>query len=333
MATALPALALLCVMRAHGPVRTKLAALVAMSAACAAAFVVACPYAILDSHTFFAELNVVRDHYTGGHLGAEGTNNWSWYLSRLRDEGLGSAGFAVLAVGAAGVVLDLVRTRAPARHDEDAATLSPRTGAWFAAVMLITVLGWFAWLGGVTVRFERNLMPVVVLACPVAGHGLARVLDALADRGTLLRAAGIAVLAIALTAPARMSVSVARRLSSTDTRARALAWIDANVPVGSHIVREEYTPQPDAHRYQVEYLWSLGFQDPREFRRTGVDYVVASQAVYARFLNDPAARYPEIVDHYRRIFRLPRAAAFVPDANATGPAVTIYRMPHAKRAR
>jgi hypothetical protein len=127
-----------------------------------------------------------------------------------------------------------------------------------------------------------------------------------------------------------MSVRIAQRLSSEDTRGQALAWIEANVPAGAHIVREEYTPQPDPNRYQVEYMWSLGFEDPRNFHRMRVDYVVASQAVYARFLNDPAARYPEITGHYRRIFRLPRAAEFVP-GSATGPLVTIYRVPRGRR--
>jgi hypothetical protein len=198
--------------------------------------------------------------------------------------------------------------------------------------MLLVVIAWFAWLGSVTVRFERNLMPIVVLACPVAAHGLARVLDALAKRSTALSAIAFAALALACLDPTRKSVAIARRLSADDTRSQALAWIDAHVPVGSRIVREEYTPQPDAHRYDVEYLWSLGFQDPRDYRRTRVDYLVASQAVYARFLNDPAARYPDIVDRYQRIFRLPRAAFFVPDANVTGPAVTIYRVSHGRRA-
>ena len=340
MATALPALALLCALRADPSVRAKAKSVAILLGACGAAFLLACPYALLDWHTFIAEINVVREHYGGGHLGAEGAGNWSWYVQRLRDEGLGDAGLILLAVGAAGAVYDLVRAHVAAsppnggEMENDAArTLPARTASQFIAVLLVLTLGWFLWLGGVTVRFERNLMPIVVLACPVAGHGLARLLDALARRSAVLRGIGIAAIALVGIGPARISGGIARRLSSVDTRAQALAWIEANVPVGSHIVREEYTPQPDANRYEVEYLWSLGFQEPRDYRRSGVDYVVASQAVYARFLNDPARRYPDIVDRYQRIFRLPRAAAFVPDAQATGPAVTIYRVARGRRAR
>jgi 4-amino-4-deoxy-L-arabinose transferase-like glycosyltransferase len=112
MAAALPALVLLCVLSARGSFGSNLACIAALLAACVAAFVAACPYAVLDTHTFLAEINVVREHYGGGHLGAEGAANWRWYLARLRTDGLGDAGLAVFAVGAAGVAYDLVRAGA-----------------------------------------------------------------------------------------------------------------------------------------------------------------------------------------------------------------------------
>src|SRR6185436_20091761 len=98
--------------------------------------------------------------------GAEGAGNWSWYVQRLRDEGLGDAGLILLAIGAAGAVYDLVRRHVAAsppnggEMETDAApTLPARTASQFIAVLLVLTLGRFLWLGGVTVRFERNLMP------------------------------------------------------------------------------------------------------------------------------------------------------------------------------
>jgi hypothetical protein len=168
-------------------------------------------------------------------------------------------------------------------------------------------------------------MPLVVLACAAAGHGLGRTLEVLRARSKGLGAVVAMIVALALVGPASMSTALIRKLMGADTRSLALAWIDANVPAGSYIVREEYTPQPDPERYRVEYTWSLGFGDPRDYRRTGVDYLVASQAVYARFLDDPLARYPEVAARYRDIFALRRVAEFVPHAGASGPAVSIYR--------
>jgi hypothetical protein len=205
-----------------------------------------------------------------------------------------------------------------------------RYRAGCAAIFLGVALAWFAWLGAVPVRFERNLMPIVVLACAAAGHGLGHLLHASWERGGAVCAVAAAALAIGLVWPASMSLAIARRLAGRDTRSMALEWIDENVADGAYILREEYTPQPDPKRFRVEYQWSLGFGDPRDYRRTGVDYVIASQAIYARFFNDPANRYPEIVDHYRRIFELERAAVFMAPPDATGPAVTIYRVGHGR---
>jgi 4-amino-4-deoxy-L-arabinose transferase-like glycosyltransferase len=332
-AAALPAIALLCLLVEASPsVRAMRVAL--MLVACAAAFLVACPYAVLDHGTFTAELNLVREHYQGGHVGAEGTANWSWYLRRLRDEGLGAAGFTLLAAGAAGVAYDAARALRSRAIDA-----SPRGegdsvrayGAVYAAILSFLALAWFGWLGAVTVRFERNLMPIVVVACIAAGHGLGSVLDALGRRSRVARAVAAATLAAALVGPATMSWAAMRRLASRDTRSVALEWIEANVSPGSYIVREEYTPQPDPERYRVEYTWSLAFGDPRDYARIGVEYLVASQAVYARFVNEPSERYSDIVERYREIFLLPRAATFAPEEGTTGPIVTIYRVRHAKR--
>jgi hypothetical protein len=245
----------------------------------------------------------------------------------LRDDGLGIAGMVLVATGAAGVLHDLFAS-ARSGHGEP-----HRSRALLAGSMLAFAIAWVTWLGTVTVRFERNLMPAVVLVCAAAGHGLAHWLDIARERGRLFYGIAWALLAVAIAMPAAMSFDVVKRLRADDTRSVALAWIERNVPEGAHIIREEYTPQPDPDRYRVEYVWSLGFGDPNEYRRAGVDYVIASQAVYARFFNDPQARYPDIVERYERIFRLPRVAFFLATPATNGPAVTIYRVPHGAKRR
>ena len=102
--------------------------------AAAVVFIALCPFVLLDWQNFLEDLAVVRSHYQGGHLGAEGEGNWGWYLSRLAVDGIGRVGLGLVALGWVGVAVDLVAQRrqsaepSPARHG--AAIAVVRSGAW-----------------------------------------------------------------------------------------------------------------------------------------------------------------------------------------------------------
>ena len=289
----------------------------------AGAFAIACPFALLDWPKFTSDLAVVRNHYRGGHLGAEGDGNWGWYLMRLRQEGLGTAGMVLFGLGLLGVADDTVRR---ARHDD-----AGRTGAAIAFVIAATALLWFLWLGSVRVRFERNLIPAATLAAVAAGHGLAALLSRLprgggpTERHRRLdpRSIAIGVLLVCLAAPTALALGRTRLLAGADTRSLALAWITENVPQGATIVREEQTPRVDAERYDVEYTWSLAARPPMAYRAAGVDYLIASSAIYDRYRG---ADTPQAAN-YRRMFLWPRARTFVPDSAIRGPVVLVLEVP------
>jgi hypothetical protein len=293
-----------------------------------AAFLLATPYALLDLTSFRAELDIVRSHYTQGHLGAEGSSNWGWYVSRLRDDGLGIAGMTLLAIGAAGVVADMIGAmrdvqRASSDGVRDAARARLR-GALFAFVVLGAALAWFAWLGHVRVRFERNLMPSVVLACAAAGHGLGVVLRLARERASTFGwLVALVVLLPLYTGPISKSRDVVARLTAEDTRTVAAQWVENHVDKGTSIVREEYTPQLDGMRYRVEYQWSLASRDPSEYLARGTQVLIASQSVFGRFVNNPHAE-PEMLDRYKRMFLLPKLASFAPGPGMSGPVIHVF---------
>ncbi|RMD82960.1 MAG: phospholipid carrier-dependent glycosyltransferase, partial [Candidatus Dadabacteria bacterium] len=161
-AAALPGLLAIAILTAPNGERLSRALVLLGATACG--FVLLCPYAVLDWRLFVADLAVVREHYASGHLGAEGSANWLWYIERLRESGLGTwssfgYGFAFLA-GTAGLLVTTKRR--------------PTQPAWALLAASLTAIAWFAWLGAVPVRFERNLLPPLVLATAVAGDGIAR---------------------------------------------------------------------------------------------------------------------------------------------------------------
>lgn len=286
------------------------------------AFIAACPFALLDWSKFTNDLTIVRDHYRRGHLGAEGNGNWGWYLMRLRQEGLGSTGLGLLVLGLAGVLVDTIRPqRSCAGRDG---------GPAIALVIAATAIAWFGWLGLVRVRFERNLIPAVVLAAVASAHGLTALLSRLPAREsdtlrglTSVRSVCTGLLIVALAAPAALAMRRTAMLAGDDTRSQAAAWIAATLPAGSKIIREEYTPRPDPDRFDVLYVWSLAVRDPVWYRTNGVDYVVASSAIHGRF-HGPGSFEAE---RYGRLFLWPKAASFVPGPTVRGPAVTVFKVP------
>jgi hypothetical protein len=321
----LPILVLFIAAETRGHPRVLLSRLVLLLFAAVTAFAATSPYAFMDTRTFLSDVGIVKEHYTSGHLGAEGTGNWEWYLTRLYQDGLGGVGLALLGLGCLLVVWDAARRSAPVNVDQGKQVRGPLV----ALALLAAAVIWFCWLGSVRVRFERNLLPAMVLACTAASHGWASLLDALRGRKPIVASMVGALLLVVLLAPARIASGIITNLRAPDTRAVATQWIQRNLKQGSSIVREEYTPQPDGDRYRVRYVWSLAVQDASDYARNGVEYLVASQAIYARILNDSGPQMRAMAERYRHVFVFPKVASFVPGHDMSGPAIDIFAVPQA----
>jgi hypothetical protein len=105
-----------------------------------------------------------------------------------------------------------------------------------------------------------------------------------------------------------------------DTRTIARQWIDANLPDGSTIVREQYTPQPDTDRYHVGYLLTLSEHDVSWYREQGFRYAVASDRQYYRYL---APGYESEVAFYLELLSLPVVFSIDSSETAQGPRIDI----------
>lgn len=305
-AVALPAL-LATVLLATREHRVRTAAVIAM--AVLLGFLTVSPFSLLDARGFITDLQGVRSHYQGGHLGAEGDGNWGWYLVRLYQDGAGAAGLGLLV---AGLIAALVAIRS---------SWPEPASAHVATLILITALAWFGVLGVVRVRFERNLLPALTLAWVIAAYGLAFAAHSM--RSPWARGLIASVTVLALLSCLWLSSRTSIRMARGDTRNAALAWIDRNLPPGALLVREEFTPRPDPARYRVEYVWSLAQHDPQWYVDRGVDYVIASRNVYGRFLNAPGSGN-DALRTYRALFSHPRVAVFVPGEQRAGPIIAIH---------
>lgn len=111
-------------------------------------FLATTPFALLDASTFLSHLRFEIGHYATGHTGAEG-GAMGFYLVRLRE-----LHGPLLLLGGIGAVL------------------APKTTRPGLLVVLSGVVVYLLVIGQQTVRFERNLMPLLGPLLTVVGVGI-----------------------------------------------------------------------------------------------------------------------------------------------------------------
>jgi len=255
--------------------------------ACAATFVLTTPFAVLDPAPFLNSLQVVARHYAGGHPGAEGTENWLWYLQYLGSTGM-LAPMTLLAV--VGLAIVLVRFR--------------RAGV----VLLAFVLPYYALLSSTYVRFDRNLLPLLpflaLLAAATAEALIPSVAVALRNR--------VAAYALVLGAAALPNAFAATQadfaISHPFSEQVAVAWADAHLPDGATMATENWEGRSfelSPRHFQIVNLSALAREPYRWFVAQHIRYVVADSYTDGAYLREPG-RYPVEAARYRELYRRAR---------------------------
>ena len=104
-----------------------------------------------------------------------------------------------------------------------------------------------------------------------------------------------------LAIPLIKTVTVTQQLVTLNSRETARLWIDANLPAGSKIAIEAYSPFVDPTRFSVLGLDRIIEHDPEWYIEQGFEYLVFSQGMYGRFFAEPQ-RYPEETTQYEAFF-------------------------------
>lgn len=294
--------------------------LLAAAAASVLGFFAATPYALVGTDSFFAFLRLQQEAYSLGHPGAEDAGrSYGFYFAALRDR-FGAAPLAVALIGAAAVALRRPRS---------------------AVILLAFPAGLFLFMGAYPVRFDRNIVSLVSFAAVMAGYAAtAAVAVARVSSGAPARRVG-AWVAVAVVAAAlgyggleqlERSRAYTRLVTLPHTRWLAKLWIDENLPPGSRIAREFYTPPIDPQRFDVVEVGYWGLIRTPQIEQ--YDYLIASSDDFARFVSH-ADRYPEQASAYHRIFgRYELIKTFVGDwRTSTGPEIRVYRRPGAAPAQ
>ena len=264
------------------------------------------PGAILTPRDFYQQAIVYNDHhYSTGHPGSEGSNTWLWYLEMLWSSGIGPTLAPLVMVG---VLDEAWRT---ARRDR------------LAPLLLVFPLLYYLDSSRYLVRFDRQMIPILPFLALIGAVWLDRV--QVPRLPTAARGGLVALALVAFAVPAVVAAQWDVEIGKTDTRYPALAWVEANLPPGSVVAREWYTPPLADHGFQDIYIRSAYEQPVAWFDATHVQYLLVSSFMYQRYLDAPQ-QYPDQAAFYRKLLAAPAMTRIDPVGKYTGPAIYVFRV-------
>jgi dolichyl-phosphate-mannose-protein mannosyltransferase len=222
---------------ARRPVRVRLGRAVLFCTIMTGAFLIVCPYSVINHQKFLADVMDVSRHLANGH-GPDLGRGWTYHFTTTLRYGLGAP---LLAAGVAGLLLMVWR--------------EGRRGVFVA----LFPVGYYMLMGTGRTVFARYALPVVPFLCLTAGYLIANMAAAAATY--LLRprwrVPATAVITAAVLWPSVLSVIAFDRLiARDDSRVLARRWIEARFPPGTTIAQ---LGQSNGHvyiDYEIDYALS-----------------------------------------------------------------------------
>jgi len=271
-------------------------------------FVLGTPFAVLSPKEFGSQFAAEFAHYSGGHAGAEG-DSWLWYIEYLLIDSEGP--MVILAL--AGMLWGLC-----SRDKRNLLIASCPVAYYFA-------------MSRFEVHFARTAAPFVPFLALLAARAIDDTFESWARHWSKFLpfknlAYGLAVLLVTIF-PIYKTVATDSLLSQVDVRTLARKWIEENVPLGSKIAFEAYSPTLVDLSYELAYFPAAIEHDPQWYLAERFDFLVASSGMYGRFFSQPG-RYASQVRGYQALFEaFPLVKEITgPFMGSRGGAIRVYRV-------
>jgi 4-amino-4-deoxy-L-arabinose transferase-like glycosyltransferase len=275
----------------------------------AVTFLATTPFAIFDYPRFMADLSYEATHYSTGHLGMEG-ETLLFYLTHFRNyEGL------IVLLG----LVEVVRGIAARRKE----------------IVLLSVfpVAYFLFINQFVVRNDRTLMPLLPFVYLLGASLIGWLAQAAAKwrggsgvkaaRWAAMAALGLVIATSLLFPLERMIALTSYRIEGINSRQDAMRWIGENVPPGSRVAIEAYSPYVDPGRYTVYGLTRMTEYPAQWYVDNRIEYLVFSKFTFQRIYN-ARDRFPEEARRYDEMFSTFEALKTFPHGDYE---IRIYRVP------
>jgi 4-amino-4-deoxy-L-arabinose transferase-like glycosyltransferase len=268
------------------------------------AFLAGTPFAVIDFPDFLAGLRYDNLHYALGHAGMEG-DTLKYYLNYMW-----TSGGILYVLSIFGMIKGFY-----SRNRE---------------IILLSIypILYFIFINRYIVRNDRTfllLTPFLFLLATIFLDNLfiyiSRLTSTTWRRATSFGLSGLLILTIGW--PVSATVSDTLKLTSVDSRTTARTWIENNLPIGTKIALESYSPFIDPARFSVQGFVRIIDQDPEWYLENGFEYLVFSQGMYGRYYNQPES-YPLEVELYNNFFTNLSLVKLFHDGNYE---IRIYKFP------
>lgn len=261
-------------------------------------FLIANPNTLLQPSEFLAGLFSVQHVYTASHHGIANVPSMVAYFGKelfLRD-----ITWLSFPAGLLGVVLGWKKS-------------------WDK--ILVIFLGPVLWALLMSLYGPKVTYNVAILAVPLSvSAGL--VLQRIGARWiVLLLVGGMCIPA------AQKDLSLVAYRTKPDIRYRAADWIQRELPEGSVVAREDYTPLISNTKYHVRYIGISGLErmSPDSVLKAGIDYVVMADT-YDQFKKRPTVYADEIARYEAHLQRFPVIRSFHPGTKYSGPTIRVLHV-------
>ncbi|MDO8726615.1 MAG: glycosyltransferase family 39 protein [Candidatus Methanoperedens sp.] len=288
-------------------------------------FFIFAPFVLLDPIT--AIQNIIYEN-RGEHLSAErlpGIQNHIWYLTDALQSGIGGLFFEIFA----GLGLILIFFKKSYKK-------------YLFAVFPIL---FFLAIGSMRLRWTRWAIPILPFEAILFGYGFYCIYSNITQRivfrknntkifalplNKIIFSLFAVIVVLASLNPIINDINYGTKLSKIDTRTIAKEWVETNLPNGSKIAYEWYTPPlhvKPQNNFTLLYLnWSKIVYKPLSFyKNQSVDYIIISSDYKQRYHNEPD-KYPIEISRYEELEKEAELIKIFEPGDNPGTASEIYRL-------
>jgi 4-amino-4-deoxy-L-arabinose transferase-like glycosyltransferase len=252
-------------------------------------FFITTPFSLLDTQNFLKDFFFEMKHYSTGHPGMEG-NTLTWYLTYMWQ----TAGISYV-LAACGIFYSLVSSQK--RN----------------LVVISFVLVYFVVISRMMVRNDRTILPIIPLFMVMGSWMLIKVTNTIGyltskherfpskTRTILTSGFFLILLCLTLVQPITRVYRGIINLLMPNSRETARIWIEQNLPEGSRLAIESYSPFINPEKFLVQGVGQIIDHDLNWYYEQDFDYLVFSQGMYGRYFAEPQ-KYNEQVKKYQKFF-------------------------------